>query len=59
MHAREVSRKRSKVLPFKGERKVHGIMKLVTVCCEIGSGRERKHYTCSEVVEVEPIRQKG
>ena len=23
MHAREVSRKRSKVLPFKGERKVH------------------------------------
>ena len=59
MHAREVGRKRPKVLPFKGERKVHGKMKWLRVCCEIGSGRERKHYTCSEVVEVEPIWQKG
>ena len=59
MHTREVSRKRPKVLPFKWEREVHSKTKWMRVCRGIDSGRERKCYTCSEVVEGESIWPEG
>lgn len=42
MHAREVSRKKPKVLPFKGERVVHRRTKWMRVCRGIHIGRKRK-----------------
>ena len=59
MHAREVGRKRPKILPFKGEREVHSKTKWMRVCCGIDSGRERKRYTCLEVVKGEYIWPEG
>lgn len=54
MHSREVGKKRPKVIPFKGMRKVHGKMKWKRICHGIRTSREKKHCTRSEVVEVEP-----
>lgn len=60
MHSREVYKKRPKVIPFKGMRKVHGKMKWKRICHGIRTSREKKHCTRSEVVEVEPqYNQKG
>ena len=41
------------------ERKILGKMKMDKNCCGMGSGRERKHWACLDVVEVKPIRAKG
>ena len=43
MHARKIGKERPKVVPVgKRERKTHGRIKWIRICCGTGSGRERK-----------------
>ena len=59
MQARWSGRERLRVLSFIWEREAHGRIEWIRVCHGIGSGRERKQCTCSEVVKVEPIQSEG
>ena len=43
MHAREIGRERSKVLPSKGLRKIYGRREWIRIFCGMGIGRDRKH----------------
>ena len=44
MHARKIGKERPRVVPVgKRERKTHGRIKWIRICCGTGSGRERKN----------------